>query len=69
MPEHFDLIVIGSGPGGASLVHRLGATGKKILLLERGDYLKREPKNWDANPPGKHCISNCCPILNRAAAP
>ena len=48
MADHYDVIVIGSGPGGASLVHRLGATGRKILLLERGDYLKREPKNWDA---------------------
>ena len=48
MSLHYDVIVIGSGPGGASLVHRLGATGKRILLLERGDYLKREPKNWDA---------------------
>jgi choline dehydrogenase-like flavoprotein len=48
MPSHYDLIVIGSGPGGASLVHRLGATGKKILLLERGDYLPRTRANWDA---------------------
>jgi choline dehydrogenase-like flavoprotein len=48
MTEHYDLIVIGSGPGGASLVHRLGATGKKILLLERGDYLTRSRANWDS---------------------
>ena len=39
MSDHYDLIVIGSGPGGASLVQRLAATGKRILLLERGDYL------------------------------
>lgn len=45
---HYDLIVIGSGPGGASLAHKLASTGKSILLLERGDYLKREPLNWDA---------------------
>ena len=32
MSSHYDLIVIGSGPGGASLVHKLGATGKRILL-------------------------------------
>jgi len=40
--EHYDLIVIGSGPGGASLAHRLAPTGKRILILERGDYLPRE---------------------------
>ncbi|HET9146469.1 MAG TPA: GMC family oxidoreductase [Acetobacteraceae bacterium] len=46
--DHYDLIVIGSGPGGASLTHRLAPTGKKILLLERGDYLPRSQDNWSA---------------------
>jgi choline dehydrogenase-like flavoprotein len=44
----YDIIVIGSGPGGASLVHRLAPTGKRILLLERGDYLPRSTANWDS---------------------
>ncbi len=48
MSDHYDLIVVGSGPGGASLAQRLGNTGKRILLIERGDYLKREPANWDS---------------------
>jgi len=49
MPDtHYDLIVIGSGPGGAALAHRLAPTGKRILLLERGDYLPRSPANWDS---------------------
>ncbi len=48
MSEHHDVIVIGSGPGGASLAQRLAATGKDILLIERGDYLPRSPANWDA---------------------
>ena len=47
--DHYDVIVIGSGPGGASLAQRLAATGKRILLLERGDYLKRETGNWNSN--------------------
>ena len=46
--DHYDVIVIGSGPGGASLAHRLAPTGKRILLLERGDYLPRSQKNWDS---------------------
>lgn len=46
--ERYDLIVIGSGPGGASLAHRLAPTGKRILLLERGGYLPRSQANWDS---------------------
>jgi choline dehydrogenase-like flavoprotein len=46
--DHYDLIVIGSGPGGASLAQRLGPTRKRILLLERGDYLPRSTANWDS---------------------
>jgi choline dehydrogenase-like flavoprotein len=42
----YDVIVIGSGAGGGTLVHRLAPSGKRILLLERGDWLPREPKNW-----------------------
>ena len=49
MPDaHYDVIVIGSGPGGASVVHALAPTGKRILLLERGDYLARTQANWDS---------------------
>ena len=45
---HYDVIVIGSGPGGGSLAHRLAPTGKRILMLERGGYLPRSRANWDA---------------------
>src|SRR5882724_585068 len=46
MSTHYDVIIIGSGAGGGTLTHRLAASGKKILLLERGDYVRREPENW-----------------------
>jgi choline dehydrogenase-like flavoprotein len=47
--EHYDVIIIGSGAGGGTLAHRLAPTGKRILLLERGGYLPREPENWDSH--------------------
>jgi choline dehydrogenase-like flavoprotein len=46
MGDAYDVIVIGSGAGGGTLVHRLAPSGKRILLLERGDWLPREPQNW-----------------------
>lgn len=43
--DHYDVIVIGSGPGGATLAQRLAATGKRVLILERGGYLPRSENN------------------------
>ena len=48
MTDHYDVIVIGSGAGGGTVTHALAPTGKRILLLERGDFLPREPQNWDS---------------------
>ena len=48
MTDSYDVIVIGSGAGGGTLVHRLAPSGKRILLLERGGWLRREPQNWRA---------------------
>jgi choline dehydrogenase-like flavoprotein len=45
--EDYDVIVIGSGAGGGTLAHTLAPSGKRILLLERGDFLPREMDNWD----------------------
>ena len=42
----YDFIIIGTGAGGGTLARHLAPTGKSILLLERGDWLKREPENW-----------------------
>ncbi|HEX4040696.1 MAG TPA: GMC family oxidoreductase [Xanthobacteraceae bacterium] len=46
--EHYDVAIIGSGPGGGTMAWRLAQTGKRILILERGDYLPRERENWDS---------------------
>lgn len=48
MTDHYDVIVIGSGAGGGTLTHALAPTGQRILLLERGGFLPREPQNWDS---------------------
>jgi choline dehydrogenase-like flavoprotein len=44
---HFDVVIIGSGAGGGTVAQRLAASGKSILILERGDHLPREAQNWD----------------------
>ena len=46
--QHYDVIVIGTGAGGGTLAHRLAPSGKRVLILERGDYLPRERDNWDS---------------------
>ena len=48
MATHYDVVIIGSGPGGASAAQRLAPTGKRVLLIERGDYLPRSRANWDS---------------------
>lgn len=45
---NYDVIIIGSGAGGGTLAKHLASSGKSILLLERGDWLKREKENWSA---------------------
>jgi len=47
MITHYDVIIIGTGAGGGTLAYRLAATGKRILVLERGPFLPREKENWD----------------------
>ncbi|OLB99913.1 MAG: dehydrogenase [Candidatus Rokubacteria bacterium 13_1_40CM_68_15] len=44
--ERYDVAIIGTGAGGGTLAWALAPTGKKILLLERGEYVPREADNW-----------------------
>ncbi|MGF1523243.1 MAG: GMC oxidoreductase [Leptolyngbyaceae cyanobacterium] len=48
MSNQYDVIIIGTGAGGGTLAYRLAPSGKRILMLERGDFLPREKANWDA---------------------
>lgn len=47
--NHYDVIVVGTGPGGASVAFGLARSGARVLMLERGDYLPAEPQNWDSS--------------------
>jgi len=46
--HEFDVIIIGTGAGGGTLAYKLAPSGKRILLLERGDYVPREKDNWNS---------------------
>ncbi len=45
--QRYDIIIIGTGAGGGTLAWKLAPTGKRILILERGDYVPREKDNWN----------------------
>jgi choline dehydrogenase-like flavoprotein len=46
--ENYDVIIVGSGAGGGTLAHTLAPSGKRILLLERGnDPRRRSPAEPD----------------------
>jgi choline dehydrogenase-like flavoprotein len=46
--EFYDIIIIGTGAGGGTLLHKIKDSGLKILILERGDFLPREKQNWNS---------------------
>ena len=70
----WDAIVVGSGPGGLTAAACLGATGKRVLVLERHDVaggntqvFRRHHKNeaggddWYEFDVGVHYIGECQP--------
>jgi len=50
--HHYDVIIIGTGAGGGTLAYRMAPSGKKILLLERGDFVPREKQNCHLSEAG-----------------
>lgn len=44
-----DVIIIGSGMGGATFAAALAPSGRRILILERGEHLQASPRNRDAD--------------------
>ena len=47
MTDHYDVIVVGSGAGGAATAHRLVQAGRRVLMLERGGALPRDGSTLD----------------------
>lgn len=47
--KHFDIIVIGSGPGGYIAAERAGDAGQKVLLIEK-EHLGGVCNNWGCIP-------------------
>ncbi len=45
----YDLVVIGSGFGGVMAAYPSVTAGRRVLLLERGDWVRRAPANWGAS--------------------
>jgi choline dehydrogenase-like flavoprotein len=52
--DTFDVIIIGSGAGGGTILHALADTPARILVLERGDFIPQEEENWNPEAVWKH---------------
>jgi len=59
--KKYDAIIIGSGFGGSFAAYSLAKAGLSTLVLERGDYAKRDSDDWNPKkiflPGGKHGYS------------
>jgi choline dehydrogenase-like flavoprotein len=43
-----DVVIVGSGMGGATVAAALAPSGRRILILERGEHLVDTPEARDA---------------------
>lgn len=46
----YDAIVVGSGLGGSTLAYKLSSHGLKVLVVERGDYVRPSPSRPEGDP-------------------
>ena len=76
-----DVVVVGSGTGGAVIAHELAATGKSVVILEAGRYIPSsqftEDMAWSlenlykdvgtqTNTTRCHSVRSCCSPLSRS---
>ena len=45
--NRYDVVIIGTGAGGGTMLHALAGTGARILVVERGEFVPQEDANWD----------------------
>jgi hypothetical protein len=55
--KQFAVIIVASGAGGGTIARHRTPSGKNLLILERGDRLKREAENCDATAVFDHSRS------------
>jgi choline dehydrogenase-like flavoprotein len=46
--QGYDVIIIGTGAGGGTIAWALAASGARLLVVERGDFVPQEAENWSA---------------------
>ena len=49
MSDSYDVIVVGSGAGGAAAAHKLVKAGKRVLMIEKGGRLPRDRMTLSTN--------------------
>lgn len=54
--QKYDVIVVGTGPGGASVARELALAGKSVLMLERGGYPSLRGVFW------QYALYQCFPF-------
>ncbi len=52
--DSYDIVIIGSGAGGGTMARALAGTEARLLIVERGDVVPREPENWDPEAVWRH---------------
>ncbi len=45
--DRYDAVILGSGFGGSAAAYTLSKAGLKTLLIEKGDWAKRDDSDWD----------------------
>lgn len=46
--SRYDVVIVGTGMGGATLAYALRDSGARVLMVERGGFLPQEPQNWES---------------------